>query len=203
MPARYERPGPYSSEMAINDGRIFSVNRKSFLRVTLRQNLTNTGRMIRRHDFQPCGRPTEVATAVKAGSLIVILRRTNKLAGFGWGKERQSAFLSFGGESPLDLDATRVEFFVISKSDTRVQGSGMSPKSVCGESESRLLSCEDLAQLLGVTTRTVMRYVKAQRLPSPVRIGKFARWHPDAGDRRLVVFNSAVAPRHSPIATKG
>lgn len=48
-----------------------------------------------------------------------------------------------------------------------------------------LLTCETLAQRLGVSPRTVRRLDLAGRLPAPVRIGRAVRWREEEIDRWL------------------
>jgi excisionase family DNA binding protein len=40
----------------------------------------------------------------------------------------------------------------------------------------RLLSAESIAELLGISERTLWRLLSAGRIPEPVRIGRNTRW---------------------------
>ena len=44
------------------------------------------------------------------------------------------------------------------------------------EQPAELLTAEQLAATLGVSAKTIRRYVAAGRLPAPIRIGKLQRW---------------------------
>lgn len=39
-----------------------------------------------------------------------------------------------------------------------------------------MLSTEQVAELLAVSEKTVIRYARSGKLPQPIRLGKFNRW---------------------------
>lgn len=48
---------------------------------------------------------------------------------------------------------------------------------------SRLIKADELAALLGVSTRTLWRMLSNQRIPQPVRLGGCTRWRLDQVQR--------------------
>lgn len=41
-----------------------------------------------------------------------------------------------------------------------------------------MLSVDAVAEILGVSSRSVRRMADSGRMPAPIRIGRFLRWHP-------------------------
>jgi excisionase family DNA binding protein len=52
--------------------------------------------------------------------------------------------------------------------------------------EKILLTAEDLAELLGVSLRSIWRRINDGTVPKPVRIGRLVRWHRQTIERWLL-----------------
>ena len=59
------------------------------------------------------------------------------------------------------------------------QGHPVEPAETKQLSERMLITVKDLARMLSVSERSVWRLVSAGRIPIPIKIGSFVRWHRD------------------------
>lgn len=67
------------------------------------------------------------------------------------------------------------------------------PRDVKGISDARLVSAEELARILAISTRSLWRLRSAGQLPRPVKLGGSIRWRIDEVERWIKVGCPSLA----------
>lgn len=56
----------------------------------------------------------------------------------------------------------------------------------------KAITCREVAEILGVSPRTVWNLVARKQIPAPKKIGRLSRWHPKVIDQFLFESNAAL-----------